>query len=101
MLYTIACVDRPDAGSLRADTRPAHMEYLQARSSKIVLAGATMTDDGATMTGSMIIINATDRAEADAFSAHDPFTKAGLFASVTINRMRKGIWNPATGDAAE
>ncbi len=101
MLYAISCIDRTDAGSLRADTRPAHIEYLTTQSQKIVLAGATMTDDGATMTGSMIIINATDRAEAETFSADDPFTKAGLFASVSIQRMRKAIWNPQVGNAAE
>lgn len=101
MLFAIACIDRADAGSLRADSRPAHIEYLKAQTDKIVLAGATMSDDGTAMTGSMLIVDVADRAEAEAFSAGDPFTEAGLFASVSIKRMRKAIWNPALGDAAQ
>jgi len=101
MLYVISCTDRPDIGSLRTDTRPAHMDYLNSQTDKIVLAGAAMSDDGATMTGSVLIINVVDRAAAETFSADDPFTKAGLFASVSIQRMRKGIWIPANGDTAE
>jgi hypothetical protein len=34
------------------------------------------------------------RAVAEAFSADEPFRKAGLFKSVKITRMRRGQWNP-------
>ncbi len=101
MLYAIYCIDRAHAGSLRTDTRPAHVDYLKSQSDKIVLAGATLTDDGGTMTGSMIIISVPDRAAAETFSANDPFTAAGLFSSVAIHRMRKAFWGPEIGDAAE
>jgi uncharacterized protein YciI len=40
------------------------------------------------------------RAKAKAFSDGDPFTKAGVFASIAITRMRKGQWNPAAADGA-
>ena len=101
MLYAIHCTDRADAGSLRMDARPAHFDYLNSQNDKIVLAGATVSDDGGTMTGSMLIVNVATRAEAETFSNDDPFTKAGLFANVSIQRMRKAIWIPANGDAAE
>ncbi|MHA1571523.1 MAG: YciI family protein, partial [Alphaproteobacteria bacterium] len=52
MLYAIHCTDRNDAGSLRMDTRPVHIDYLNTQSEKLVLGGATMSDDGQTMTGS-------------------------------------------------
>lgn len=99
MLFHIHAVDRSDAGGVRADRRPAHLEYLQAQDI-IVLAGATLGDDGDTSTGSVLIVNVPSRAEAEAFSAGDPFTKAGLFESVSITRMRKGIFNPEAAEGA-
>ncbi|MGF1627746.1 MAG: YciI family protein [Alphaproteobacteria bacterium] len=100
MLWSIHCVDRPDSTDLRMSLRPDHLSYLKEQNALIVLAGATLTDDGDTMTGSVFVIDAADRAAAEAFSAADPFTKGGLFARVEIKRMRKGIWNPDTMPAA-
>ena len=41
----------------------------------------------------MLIIDVDDRAAAEAFIAEDPFTKAGLFESVTVTRWRKAFFN--------
>ena len=66
----------------------------------LVLAGATLSDDGKTAIGSHFVLNVNSRAEAKAFSDGDPFTQKGVFASVTITRMRRGQWNPdAAADA--
>lgn len=99
MLYAVYCVDVPNGGELRAKLRPEHLDYLKGHADKILLAGATLTDDGNAMTGSVLIVNVANRGEADAFSSNDPFTKGGLFASVAIRRMRKGIFNPAAAPA--
>jgi hypothetical protein len=95
MLWSLHCVDRPNSTDLRMSLRPDHLDYLKEKNDLIVLAGATLTDDGGTMTGSVFVIDAADRAAVEAFSAGDPFTKGGLFERVDIKRMRKGIWNPA------
>ncbi len=50
----------------------------------------TMVKDG---TGGVLIIDTDDRAAAEAFIAEDPFTKAGLFESVTVTRWRKAFFN--------
>ena len=100
MLWALHCVDRANSTDLRMKLRPDHLEYLKQKDALIVLAGATLTDDGDTMTGSVFVIDAADRAAAEAFSAGDPFTKGGLFERVEIKRMRKGIWNPNTMPAA-
>ncbi len=100
MLYVVHCVDRPGAGAVRQEARPAHIEYLKGQNDIIVLAGATLTDDGETMTGSHFILNVPDRAAAEAFSANDPFAKSGLFETVTIAAMRKGFWNPDHAEGA-
>lgn len=96
MLWVLHYVDKPNSIDLRLSLRPAHLDYLKQENDKIVVAGATLTDDGGTMTGSVIVINVDDRAAAEAFSANDPFTKGGLFDRVEVQRMRKGIWNPGT-----
>ncbi len=93
-LYVITCIDKAGVAKLRADARPAHIEYLKTQDDKIVLAGALLTDDGETMTGSHFLVNVPDRATAETFSDGDPFTQAGLFETVLISRVRKGFWSP-------
>ena len=93
MFFCIFCTDKPGAASIRAENRPAHIEYLKSFGEKIIVGGATLTDDGEGMTGSLLVIDVADRAAAEAFAANDPFAKAGLFQSVEIRRWRKVIFN--------
>lgn len=99
MLYIIYQVDRPGGEAVRAATREAHFAYLDAHEDILVLGGAMLGEDGTTRTGSVLIVNVADRAAAEAFSENEPFRKAGLFARVEINRMRRGQWNPAAAPA--
>ena len=89
MPFAILAVDRPDAGSLRADTRPAHLAYLERHAAKLLAGGAVLGDDAATPFGSLIIYDSEDRAEVEAFAAGDPFAQAGLFETVSIYPWRK------------
>jgi uncharacterized protein YciI len=94
MLYIIYQLDKPDAADIRAAYREAHFKYLDTHEDLLVLGGAMLADDGATRSGSVLIINVPDREAAERFSADEPFRKAGLFERVEINRMRRGQWNP-------
>jgi len=94
MLYIIYQIDKPDAADIRAAHREAHFKYLDAHEDILVLGGAMLADDGATRSGSVLIINVPDREAAERFSDDEPFRKAGLFERVEINRMRRGQWNP-------
>lgn len=87
-------VDGPNGAAVRAAERAAHFAYLDANRDKMVLGGATLAEDGATRTGSVLIINVRTRAEAEAFAENEPFRKAGAFASITLTRMRRGQWFP-------
>lgn len=89
MLFAIQCIDRDDRPGLRAETRAAHLAYLDGFAGRMIAAGALLSDDGATPVGSLIVIDLEDRAACDAFAAADPYAKAGLFASVTIRPWRK------------
>jgi uncharacterized protein YciI len=99
MLWAITCVDNVGTAALREKNLAPHLAYLEHRKPILVLGGATLSDDGVAATGSNFILNVASRGEAKAFSDDDPFTKAGIFASVSITRMRKRQWNPeaATG----
>ena len=100
MLWTIACVDNPNTAGIREEHLKPHREYLQSQKGILVLAGATQSDDGKEAIGSMFVVNVGSRSEAKAFSDGDPFTKNGVFKSVTITRMRKGQWNPEAAEGA-
>jgi uncharacterized protein YciI len=100
MLWAISCVDNPNSAPIRDRHMDPHRAYLQSQKGILVLAGATLTDDGSQATGSLFVVNVGSRAEAKAFSDGDPFTKAGVFASIHITRMRKGQWNPEAAEGA-
>jgi hypothetical protein len=95
LLYVIYMEDGPRSAEIRAATREAHLAYLEQHRDILVLGGALLAEDGTTRTGSMLVVNVPGREEAEAFSANEPFRRAGLFASVRITRMRRGQWNPA------
>ena len=89
MQFSIVTVDRPDGLEIRLANRPAHLAYLEANAARIIAAGPHLSADGQAMVGSLLLIEAADRAEAERFVAEDPFSKAGLPASVAITPWRR------------
>jgi uncharacterized protein YciI len=94
MIFSIHCIDRTDATGVRAGTRPAHVDYLKSLGTTLVLAGPFLADDGATPTGSFLLVEAADKAAAAAIAAGDPYAKAGLFASVSVQAYKIVFHNP-------
>jgi uncharacterized protein YciI len=86
MYFAIVAIDRPGAFDLRARTRPAHREYLQAPPAGVTyrLGGPLLAPDGVTMIGSLLVIEAQDLAAAERFAAGDPYRNADLFAEVSV-----------------
>jgi len=93
MPYCIQTKDKPGAEQVRADNRAEHLEYLTRHKDKLLAAGALIDDDGTGGHGGVIIVDTDDRGEAQAFIDGDPFTKAGLFASVEVTRWRKAFFD--------
>ena len=89
MLYVLICEDKPDSEELRKSVRPAHLDFMQ--SFDVRFAGPMMADDEATMIGSIIVIEAPTREEAQAFADGDPYGAAGLFQTVTIRAFKQVI----------
>lgn len=88
MLYVIHCFDKPGQLQLRMDNRPAHVAYLKSFGDKLQGAGATL-DAEEKMNGSVVILELDSLAEAEEFSANDPYAKAGLFEKVFIQPWNK------------
>jgi uncharacterized protein YciI len=88
MLYVIHCFDKPDHLQVRLDNRPAHVAYLKSFGEKLQAAGPTL-DAEDNMSGSVVILDLQSLAEAELFAANDPYAKAGLFATVSIQPWKK------------
>ena len=98
MLWRIYCVDKADTTEKRAELLPAHREYLNKWDAIIFFSGPQQTDDAAQNIGSLFILNVPDRAKAQAFIENETFYRAGVFANVTITRLRKGHFHPELAD---
>lgn len=95
MLYILHCLDKPGALETRMTVRPQHLDYLTKSGGAVVFAGPILGDDGQTIRGSLIIVEAKDKSTAQAFAAGDPYNKAGVFGSVVISPTRAVFSNPA------
>ena len=89
MQYAIYGLDKPDGLDVRKANRDAHVAHLRRHLDNIVVAGPLLSEDGATMIGSLIVMDFADKAQLDAFLAEDPYAKAGLFQSVAVRPWKK------------
>ncbi|MEM9193770.1 MAG: YciI family protein [Myxococcota bacterium] len=95
MHYLVTNLDHPSKEALRLETRDEHLAYLRSQTTvRLVLAGPLMSDDGTTMTGSHLVVEAESRAAVEAFCAADPYAKAGLFQESQIHPWKWIIGNP-------
>jgi uncharacterized protein YciI len=71
------------------DAHKAHLSTAAAYGVSIVMAGPLVEDDGATMKGSLLIVDADRRDAVEAFNAADPYRTAGVWGEVTITAFQK------------
>jgi len=90
MLFALICTDKPGGLPIRKENRPDHLAYLKSLGDALKFAGPFTAEDGETMNGSLIVIEAASLQAARDIAATDPFAKAGLFASVEI---RPWLWS--------
>ncbi|WP_373503097.1 YciI-like protein [Aestuariivirga sp.] len=93
MLFALICTDKPNSLDLRMSTRPEHLKHLESLGTALKAAGPFTTDEGSPI-GSLVIIEAADRAQAKAMADADPYAKAGLFASIEIKAWKWTLKNP-------
>ena len=90
MLFVITAFDRPGALELRLQVRPAHLDYLKGKAAQIKVGGALLNDNDQPM-ASLLIIEADDRAAAEAFAAGDPYRSEGVFERVEVRPWRAAL----------
>jgi len=94
MLFAVTCLDKPGHAAVRTDNRAAHLDFLKANAAAVKIAGPFTSDDGTAMVGSLLVVEAEDRAALDALLAADPYAAAGLFESVAVRPWRWVIGKP-------
>ncbi|RTZ45462.1 YciI family protein [Candidimonas sp. SYP-B2681] len=100
MLWMINCTDKPGHEAKRAQHLPEHRRYLESYAPQIFFSGPQMDDTGERMIGSLFIINASSRQDAESFVGGETLNQAGVFESVMVTRLRKGRFLPDLVDAA-
>ena len=93
MAFVLLCRDKPGALDVRKANRAAHLDFIAEWGEAVRLAGPLLGDDGESMIGSLIVLDVTERAEADRFVAGDPYGLAHLFESVTVHPYRIVVGN--------
>lgn len=95
MLYAITRRDRSGMAAERARLQPEHIRYQAAFLAMIVYGGGMIDDTVDTsgevdihdVIGNVLVMDVPDRETAEAFHRDDPYTKAGLFETVIIERL--------------
>ena len=92
MLFLVHTWDRPGALDIRMANRDAHIAWLKDAGASVKAAGPWLNEAG-DMAGSLLIIEAADRAALDVWLAGDPYQAAGLFERVEVAPYR-WVFNP-------
>lgn len=92
-LYILACFDKANSLDLRMATREAHLAWAASHKDRIRRAGPLLTEEDA-MAGSLFFLEAESVDEVRAFNADDPYSKAGLFDRIEVQRFRPTLGEP-------
>nr|WP_269209043.1 YciI family protein [Arthrobacter sp. 35W] len=89
------CLDGPESGPVRERALAAHRDYVDGLQAHIAMSGPLLAEDGVARTGQLYIVEAEDEHDARRFIDEDPFTVAGVFASITVHRFWAKFLNGA------
>jgi hypothetical protein len=92
MLFVVHALDKKGILPVRAkhyrDHR-IHLDKSETYAVDVVTAGTLVADDGETPVGSIFVIDAKNRAAADAFTKSDPYHLNGVWERVDIHGYNK------------
>jgi len=89
MRFALIAHDKDNTLNIRLENRVAHLAYV-AESGVVEMAGPFLDVEG-NMCGSLLILSLDSIAAAHAWAEKDPYAKAGLFETVTIQEWKKVI----------
>ena len=90
MHWLIKCRSKPGTDALRTATIDAHRHFLDGYPEVTWYSGPLFTDDNKNAIGSLRLIEFPGRDAALAYIHADPYTKAGIFEAINVER-----WKPA------
>lgn len=83
---------KADGGiALREAAMDAHQAYLRKTKNQIRFTGPLLQDDGKTPAGAMALIDAPDKAAAQAWMDNEGYTQGGAFDRITITRWSSSM----------
>lgn len=89
--WIIRTTASPTNTDVRAAKMQDHMDYLRASRDRLRFSGPMLADDGETSTGGLSMLDAPDRAAAEAWKAAEPFDAAGAFSETQITRWSSSM----------
>lgn len=94
MLFVVHALDKADALPRRLAAYEAHKTFLSDLAPygvSIVMSGPLVEDDGVTMKGSFVLLEAPARENVERFSAADPFQAADVWREVSITAFHRRV----------
>jgi len=76
---------------VRQQKTPDHMDYLRASRDRLRFSGPMLSDDGSAPIGGLTLLDAPDRAAAEAWKNDEPYSKAGAFSQTQITRWSSSM----------
>lgn len=88
--------DKPQSEALRASLREAHRAYIRCETEdcRTVLGGPLLRESDQQMFATLLVLEAEDRDAALRFLAADPYARAGLFVTTSLDRWHWGLGQP-------
>jgi len=91
MLFAVMALDAPGlSAEKRKAVHPQHLAHVKTAKDygiSIVAGGPLVNDDNTTSIGSMMLLEAADRAAIERFNKADPFNVNGIWGKVEIRRF--------------
>jgi len=94
MQFIIYAEDKADGLEIRKANRDAHLKWLKDDPGADVLVAGPWLDEDGIMRGSMLIVEALDRASVEMWLTRDPYGKAGLTETLIIRHYKWVIGAP-------
>lgn len=93
--FTILCYDASNSKSIRMDKLDEHMQHMQhmGRVIEKVAVASPLKDDDANFIGSLVVVQADNKAEAEKLLKDDPYYQAGVWERYDIF-----TFGPAAGE---
>ena len=91
MHWLIKCRSKPGTDALRTATIAAHTKFLDGYPEVTWYSGPLFTDDNKNAIGSLRLIEFPDRDAALAYINADPYTRAGIFQAITVERWKPDL----------